>query len=233
MAINLIDQPPSWNKYRLYDNISLDEIHIFKILVADHYQSIKKLIPEILSDSEIEKANRIFSLTDKERYLASKYFLRTILSQWVDATPNQVDFITHEHKKPTVKGVEFNISHTGEYIVIAVSPEVIGIDLEYINQSFDFGSLLDITFIKEEIEFIGNEPIDSAKFYTLWTRKEAVLKASGEGASNNLHLIACLAKTVSRRNTTFSLNSFLIENNYVVSTAVTLKAINVNYWQVV
>ncbi len=233
MTTNLIHPPIVWKSYQLEKELSLNETHLFKISVSKNFQRIKRLISGVVSDIEFEKANRIFSQKDKERYLTSKFFLRTILSKWVGTAPHQVDFITHELKKPTVKGVEFNISHTGDYIIIGVSPEIIGVDLELIDQSFDFESILDITFSKEEIDFIGIDQINPAKFYTLWTRKEAILKAGGEGASNNLHLITCLNEIVSRRNTTFKLHSFAIDDKYVASTAVTLNTMNFNYWQLV
>ncbi|RYE03250.1 MAG: 4-phosphopantetheinyl transferase family protein, partial [Sphingobacteriaceae bacterium] len=104
------------------------------------------------------------------------------------------------------------------------------IDIEYLNREFDFKSILDITFSKKEIDFIGDKNIDPTNFYVMWTRKEALLKASGEGVSDNLHLIECLEEHLEREKEVFKMRSFIINENYVASIASTLDQKELFYW---
>lgn len=230
MIDTLLSYDFAWKPYSIDQPLATDKTHIFRISVDNHFQKIKKQLAEVLSEREQEKAGRMFIQKDKERYAVSKFCLRTVLSLFLNQSPNEVEFIFHEHKKPTVKGIEFNISHTGDYVLIAISPKPVGIDIEYLNKEFDFKSILDITFSKTEIDFIGSNTVDPTNFYVMWTRKEALLKASGEGISDNLHLIDCMSEYLERNKGVFKIRTFMIDENYVVSTATDLKEKELQFW---
>lgn len=230
MIDSLLSYDFAWKSYSIEQPLATDKTHIFRIAVENHFQKIKRELPEVLSDREQEKAGRMFIQKDKERYAVSKFCLRTILSLCINKAPHEVDFIFHEHKKPTVKDIEFNISHTGDYVLIAISPKPVGIDVEYLNREFDFKSILDITFSKKEIDFIGNDEVNPTNFYVMWTRKEALLKASGEGVSDNLHLIECLSEYLERKKEVFKMRTFMIEESYIASIATSLEQKELQFW---
>ena len=230
MIDTLLSYDFAWKPYSIDQHLATDKTHIFRISVDDHFQKIKKQLGEVLSEREQEKAGRIFIQKDKERYAVSKFCLRTILALCLKKAAAEVEFIFHDHKKPTVKDIEFNISHTGDYVLIAISPKPVGIDVEFLNDEFDFKSILDITFSKKEIDFIGNEAVNPTNFYTMWTRKEALLKASGEGVSDNLHLIDCLSEYLERKKEVFKMRTFMIEDSYVASIATSLDQKELNFW---
>ena len=83
---------------------------------------------------------------------------------------------------------------------------------------------------KKEIDFIGDKDVDPTNFYVMWTRKEALLKASGEGVSDNLHLIECLEEHLEREKEVFKMRSFIISENYVASIATTLDQKELLFW---
>jgi len=230
MIDTLLSYDFAWKPYSTKEPLATDKTHIFRIAVENHFHNIKKTLAEVLSDREQEKAGRIFIQKDKERYAVSKFCLRTILSLVSNKAPHEVEFIFHEHKKPTVKDIEFNISHTGDYVLIAISPKPIGIDVEYLNKEFDFKSILAITFSKKEIDFIGSDEVNVTNFYAMWTRKEALLKASGEGVSDNLHLIDCLSEYLERNKEVFKMRTFMIEESYVASIATSLDQKELQFW---
>lgn len=230
MIDTLLSYDFAWKPYSIEEQLAADKTHIFRISVDKLFHKIKRKLPEVLSDREQEKAGRIFIQKDKERYAVSKFCLRTILSLCLNKAPQEIEFIFHEHKKPTVKDIEFNISHTGDYVLIAISPKPVGIDIEYLNTEFDFQSILDITFSKKEIDFIGKKNINPANFYAMWTRKEALLKASGEGVSDNLHLIDCLSEYLERKKAVFKMRTFMIEESYVASIATSLDQKLLQFW---
>lgn len=101
-----------------------------------------------------------------------------------------------EHGKPYIEGKEdfkFNISHSGDYVVIAytVSKDInaIGIDIEKIRSRDDDMKIANRFFSKSEIDYIsdGLECSDiDARFYKVWTMKEAYIKLTGRGLSQRL-----------------------------------------------
>jgi 4'-phosphopantetheinyl transferase len=220
----------AWKTYTTGQSLATDATHIFRIAVNQHFHRVKKQLDDVLSEREQEKASRIFIPQDKERYVVSKFCLRNVLGLCLGLPAHQIDLISPEHQKPSVKGLEFNISHTGDYILIAISPKAVGIDIEYLNREFDFKSILDITFSKREIAFIGDKNVDPTNFYVMWTRKEALLKASGESVSDNLHLIECLSEHLKREDQMFKMRTFLIEDGYVASIASSLDQKELHFW---
>ncbi len=230
MIDTLLSYDFAWKSYTAGQTLATDKTHIFRISVDHHFPKVKRAVEEVLSDRELEKAGRMFIQKDKERYIVSKFCLRTILGLCLQVPPNEVNFIFHEYKKPTANGIEFNISHTGDYVLIAIGPTPLGIDIEHLNRDFDFKSILDITFSKKEIDYIGDKDIDPTNFYVMWTRKEALLKASGEGVSDNLHLIECLDEHLEYHKKVFKMRTFMIEENYVASIATTLEQKELLFW---
>ncbi len=90
-----------------------------------------------------------------------------------------------KENKPFIKGGPcFNISHSGSLVVVSFGKSDVGIDLEEEKQ-MDMTSLSEY-FHPEELEYIGTPPIDLSRFYKLWVRKEAFLKALGKGVMGNL-----------------------------------------------
>jgi 4'-phosphopantetheinyl transferase len=87
------------------------------------------------------------------------------------------------HGRPALEcRVDFNISHSGEYVVCAVSNDTrVGIDIEK-RKAFRFRDLADC-FSAEEWEEMAKSGDGEAAFYNFWTMKESVLKADGKGLS--------------------------------------------------
>lgn len=232
-SLNLISESVKWNIYHQKAELAQKSSHIFAIPVSKHYAFAKKMALEVLSDREQDKSSRLFNQQDKERYVVSKYCLREILSHFLSIAPAEIKFHFEEHHKPATLGIDFNISHTGDFILLAVSQKPIGIDVEYLNRNFDFESILDISFSPNEIEYIGKPVVDTVNFYSLWTRKEALLKAVGEGISDNLHNIECLDEQLAYHDEKFNMKTFLLKEDYIVSVAVQkdIEAINFWYWE--
>ncbi len=92
-----------------------------------------------------------------------------------------------EHGKPSIVGhpeIHFNMSHCREAAVCVLSNRPVGIDVESVREYKD--TLVRYTMNDEEVELIQNSPRPDVAFIRLWTMKEAVLKLSGEGISNDL-----------------------------------------------
>jgi 4'-phosphopantetheinyl transferase len=116
-----------------------------------------------------------------------------VLAQYLNLKPIEVAYKTVFNNKPGLMGnpVHFNLTHTREAFAFAVSGDYcIGIDLEDINQNMDIYSVAKSSFSEKERDYIfKSEKRARDRFFLLWTRKEALLKAIGTGITDDLTAI--------------------------------------------
>lgn len=196
-------------------DLNLNQINVFKVSVSEKFKDIEISYEEVLSAAEVAKSKKYLQVADRIRFITSKYFLRILVSKFLNIAPNAIEFGYQKNKKPKVCGVEFNVSHSGDIILIAISTTAIGIDIESIDKPFEFKTLIDICFHPDEHKFLINNNLKN--FYTFWTRKEALLKATGEGLVDHMELINTTKRVVKQKNNCYELISFCIEKNYVAS----------------
>ena len=95
--------------------------------------------------------------------------------------------ITDANGKPLCEGIYFNISHSGEYVLCAVSEKPVGCDIEKAeNAPFE---ITDSVFLPSERKYIAEAQNDADKlrrFFRLWTMKESYIKMTGEGLGEAL-----------------------------------------------
>ena len=141
----------------------------------------------ILSASELEAAGRLVRPEDRRRYHASHVMVRRLLGRYLGCAPAAVDWVVGPTGKPHLAApasLEFNLSHSGNWVAFGVAAfRPVGIDLEAIRTDFDPLELAAGQFSPEENAALRREaPRDqTAAFFRCWTRKEAYLKARGEG----------------------------------------------------
>lgn len=129
--------------------------------------------PEFLSPDERERAARLRFEQPRLRWVRARSALRSVLAEYVGQSPESLAFRYGEHGKPSLSGIEFNLSHAGDFALIAVSANApVGIDIEVIRPDVDIGKLL---------ERIGETdlPDDRAQLFRRWARREAATKATG------------------------------------------------------
>jgi 4'-phosphopantetheinyl transferase len=199
-------------------NWNLEKTHVIRIDVKESYKVIEGSYEKILTEKELNKAARFFHISDSQSYIVRKYYLRLILSKILSIPPALLGFKYSANKKLTISGVEFNTSHSGNYALIAVSKNSIGIDIEKIDESFEFNWIANTCFSVEERKFM-NSGNGLLNFYYLWTRKEAILKASGEGLTDSVILLNCLPNKVTRNALTYHLKTFVTDQQYIITIA--------------
>lgn len=121
--------------------------------------------------------------------LGTEEFLRGILSQYLPLSPAKIRFARTHNGKPYLKDrrfnqLQFNVSHSHGKIVCAVSLcQLIGVDIENIHRKNSLDEIAQRYFHPDEIETlqsIANEQERRQLFFTLWTCKEAYIKAIGK-----------------------------------------------------
>lgn len=85
-----------------------------------------------------------------------------------------------------------NVAHAGEWVLLAIGRAAVGIDVEEIKSDFWYEELLSSVFSPEEQRHIRSSGQPRRQFYDGWTRKEALLKATGNGLSDELAAVPCL-----------------------------------------
>ena len=113
---------------------------------------------------------------------SKKLSLATIIAISQNLNISEDDIFYNEYKKPLLKNYYFNISHSNEYVVFVKSDKRIGIDIQYMSEADMV--IKDYAFTENEKKYIDEDEIDKDeinRFYKLWTRKEALVKAEGSG----------------------------------------------------
>ncbi|UOE52113.1 4'-phosphopantetheinyl transferase superfamily protein [Mucilaginibacter sp. SMC90] len=184
-------------EWRHSTNLNLtigDHADVWRVKINDHLSLIGKLKKLLLPD-EIARAGRYYQEKDRHRFIVSRASLRVILGWYLNQKPEDIRFQTGTNKKPFVEtagiAVNYNVSHSDEWVTIAVSETAVGIDTEKIDPSFDYREILTDNFSEDEISFINqNNPAE--KFILLWTRKESITKLTSQGLDERIKHIPSL-----------------------------------------
>ncbi len=145
----------------------------------------------VLSPEEIERAGR-YRLEDlQRRFLVAHVSLRCILGHYLGAKPSEIAFAATSYGKPFVRGApaRFNLSHSESLALVAVTGAgEVGVDVEFIRPAIVGEQIAERFFSPREVAALQAlpEPLKPAAFFHCWTRKEAFIKALGEGLSHPL-----------------------------------------------
>lgn len=146
----------------------------------------------LLSPDELERADRFVFPKDRRKFTLARGALRRVLAARLGARPAELRFRYEEHGKPALLDhpLVFNLSHSGERAVIAISsgPRV-GVDVEAARADLDHAGVARYTYSPAEIEAYFALPPDLRVrgFFRCWTSKEAFVKTLGLGFSFPLH----------------------------------------------
>lgn len=153
-----------------------------------------------LDSAEQEAASRIKAERRLNEFVYARHFAKHFIAKHLNVSNREITFKKHPSGKLYLAGnpLYFNITHSGDFIAFAISKALeIGLDIE--NPTRSSGNLLDIAeryFTQKEIIALKNAS-DEAQlqlFYNIWTLKEAVLKATGDGIVAGLDCIDVLHK---------------------------------------
>ncbi len=138
----------------------------------------------ILPRERKEAVDRAKNENVARKRLYTGAFLQYVLSAETGLPMERLQYEYNEWGKPVLacSNLHFNLSHSGEYVVIAVSDAPVGIDVEHKTRGYE--ALSQRCFCKEEYEDImslNNEDMRKQRFLKYWTMKEAYIKCVGEG----------------------------------------------------
>ncbi len=164
-----------------------DEVHVWCAALNLKASRVHRL-EQILSADERTRAERFYFQKDHEHFIVARGLLRAILGRYLDIEPSQVRFSYSSYGKPFLAGeggdaFRFNLSHSNGLALYAISHRrELGIDLEYIRPKLVDERIAE-RFSPREVAALRELPANTRQeaFFACWTRKEAYLKARGEG----------------------------------------------------
>lgn len=159
------------------------EVHLWRV---DLGTGLPAGFESVVSPDELERAGRFSSEDDKHRHLLSSYATRDVLSRYLRVSPGGIPIAITPKGKPHLKGEEirFSVSHSRSVAVVAVAGARVGVDVEELDMGFPHMEVAERYFSDGEVCKLRAEADRRRRaelFFSYWTRKEAVLKASGEG----------------------------------------------------
>jgi 4'-phosphopantetheinyl transferase len=144
---------------------------------------------QLLSREEQERVLRFRVERPRNEFILTRATLRVLLAQYLGNTPQDVRFRYTVRGKPVLEaksGLCFNVSHTdGLALMGFVKQRAIGIDVENIRRAVDAERLAERFFSEREVKALRSLQRDELQtaFFRCWTRKEAYIKARGDGLS--------------------------------------------------
>ncbi|BAV05298.1 4'-phosphopantetheinyl transferase [Filimonas lacunae] len=177
-----------WQGFRLHMPVRslTGQAYVFRVNVSDSFVACDKF-EYLLTDKEQARAARYRKLDDYQRFTVGRVALKLLLAKFANVPANKVVVQQQGAEKPfTELPVSFNVSHSGNWVVLAFSALPVGVDVEFINNHFSYRNMLPATFHPQEIAYIEQSSNSLEQFYRLWTAKEAWFKKEGAGVAGEL-----------------------------------------------
>jgi 4'-phosphopantetheinyl transferase len=165
------------------------EAHVWAFALDLPTESLSRLAP-ILSAAERERALRFRFELHRNRFVVGRAAMRLLLARYLQAQPTALEFSYGPQGKPALGGTfanagwHFNLAHSENLALLAMTRTgPIGVDVEYLQPLPDADQLVARFFSARECAAYQKLPVSerTVAFFNLWTRKEAWLKATGEG----------------------------------------------------
>ena len=169
--------------------LSPHQVHIWRAAL-DLPPEVVQQIGTFLADDERARARRFHFERDRRRFTVGRGVLRLILSRYLKIIPDEIQLSYGPQGKPYLSepplpgSLLFNVSHSHELALIAFTDHrEIGIDVEYLRPMPDLEAIATHFFARQETETLLNLPTNQQieGFFNCWTRKEAYIKAIGQG----------------------------------------------------
>ncbi len=219
--------------------LSPNRVDVWRVHVAS-----TNLDETTLSPDEHQRAAKFHFEKDRHRYVVSHTCLRDILARYLQTEPAKLKFSVNKYGKPFLpkNELEFNLSHSGEYALIAVTRgRKVGVDVEQIRADVEIENLAQRNFSPREISELMALPVEqrAVGFFNCWTRKEAYIKAQGLGLSLPLDSFdvslgeparLCATRPDADESARWTVLSLDVDSNYAGAVAVRGNNLDFKFW---
>lgn len=186
---------PAWPAPPKNPRLATDEVHVWRASLRAPQRRVARLYATLSADEQ-ERADHFRFVQDQQRFIVARGLLRAVLGLYLGVEAAAVRFAYNPHGKPELEAAEvggagvrqahlqFNLAHSEDLLLCAISSgRRVGIDVERIRPGFADGTLAETFFAPGEVAVLRALPRKDQEqaFFACWTRKEAYLKARGEG----------------------------------------------------
>jgi 4'-phosphopantetheinyl transferase len=178
-----------WAKPPKQLQLAENEIHVWRSQLDAPDLILSRFLSHLTAE-EVERAERFVFPVDRNRFITGRGLLRELLARYLELAPEAIPIKKYSHGKPFLEpqmafsDVFFNISHSQGAALLAFSSSgQLGIDIEKIRPDFGTEEIAERYFSLAELQELRALPpeLQAEGFFHCWTRKEACVKASGEG----------------------------------------------------
>jgi 4'-phosphopantetheinyl transferase len=177
-----------WHRDRGNYELPAGEVHVWRATL-DAPRDVMARFSRVVSADEHTRAGKFHFEADRKRHIIGRGISRLLLGYCLGIAPGQLKFDHNEFGKPSLQvGLPlcFNLSHSGELVLVALAHgRTIGIDVERIRKDMAQAEIARRFFSPRECAALAGLTPDKQceAFFACWTRKEAYLKARGDGLS--------------------------------------------------
>jgi 4'-phosphopantetheinyl transferase len=178
----------SWERRAGPIDLRAGDVHVWRAaLDVSDLEYVR--LARALSPDEVCRALRLRTAPARRHFVVARGILRLILSRYLAVHPAALRFADGGHGKPVLAGVgaagpHFNVSHSGSLALYALSTGgPVGVDVEHVRLDLDWEEPAALFLSRREDAALRELPPSDrrASFFSCWTRKEAILKARGDG----------------------------------------------------
>lgn len=176
--------------------LASDEIHVWRASLIQPDSTIETLWPTLAQDEQ-DRAQRFHFEQHRRAYIVGRGLLRGLLGVYLEMAADEIQFEYTDYNKPFLSPLvhgtnhatdnfRFNLSHSGTCVLYAFGyGRELGVDVEFIKPDFDYLGVAEGFFSESERAVLRALPAADQPqgFFNCWTRKEAYIKAHGEGLS--------------------------------------------------
>ena len=186
-----MEKSSNWLKEPESLSLEAGQVHVWRICLEQE-DGLLDRFRRTLEPEEIDRAGRFRFERLQRHFIASRGFLRYVLSRYLNVRPGELRFSYNDYGKPSLageQGFQFNMSHSHEVALVAVTWDAaVGVDVEHIRADFASEEIATRFFSRLEVETLSYLPKEErvAAFFRCWARKEAYIKAIGKGLSQPL-----------------------------------------------
>ena len=166
----------------------MTKVYSCKILPENDFLKLKGDLLHKIPASSVEKVLKFKKAINLQHSLLGILMITKLVKEKFSLEPNEITFNISEKGKPYIPGLNFhfNISHSGQWVVVSISSTETGIDVEQIKKPNL--KLATRYFSEEEKQWLFSKTLKGQEkyFYTLWTLKESYLKLLGKGLTKSL-----------------------------------------------
>lgn len=161
-----------------------EHVHVWRAALDQPAACVQRLSTTLSAD-ERARAARFYFERDRRRFIVGRGSLRTILGRYLGLQPEQLRFCYSAHGKPYLDlALRFNLAHSHGLALYAItSGREVGVDVEYVHPITGLDRLVERFFSARERTALRALPASQKQeaFFNCWTRKEAYVKAIGDG----------------------------------------------------